>query len=808
MESPPQHRAFGAPGIPARWSYGNKDAIGTAYSTSSRIWFTLAAGIVTEVYYPTIDRPQIRDLQFLFTDGKTFFHDERRDLDSTLEQLSDHTLGFRLTNTCPDKPYRIVKEVIADPHHPCLLVRGRVEGDEKLLSELRIFALLAPHLEVGGAGNSGCLDEVAGKQVLLAHKGTTWLAMGTSAPLLRRSCGYVGFSDGWTDLNDNFEMDWEFASADDGNIALTAEIDIRDSREFTLGVAFGTSPHSAKTTLVQSLGVPFREHRERYVDEWHRVKNHLKSYDEATGDGGRLWRRSHSLLLAHEDKIFPGATIASLSIPWGETKGDDDLGGYHLVWPRDMVHTATALLASGNTDTPYRALVYLACTQAADGGFYQNFWLDGGPYRRGVQLDQVSLAILLAWRLKRAGALREFDPYPMVHRAARFLVREGPATAQERWEENSGYSPSTMAANIAALHCAAMMAGQRGDAVTSEFLHDYADFLESHVERWTVTNQGTLVPDIPRHYIRILPVNVGNPEPDENPETTLMQLKNRPPGSDYIFPAKEIVDAGFLELVRYGIRKPGDRLIEDSLEVVDRVLRVETPCGPCWRRYNHDGYGQRDDGGAYDAWGRGRAWPLLTGERGHYELAAGRDPTPYLRALEQFAAAGLLPEQVWDTADLPASRLYFGRPTGSAMPLAWAHAEYMCLVRSAAEGAVFDLLPSLAARYQSGLGRGDLEIWKPNRHARSVAPGMTLRIQAPAPFVLHWTNSEWRQIRDSHANSTPLGIHFVDIPILRGQRSPIRFTFFWTDENRWEGHDYTVAILLPGSLALGSMSVD
>jgi glucoamylase len=706
---------------------------------------------------------------------------------------------FQRASGIHEKPYRLVKEVITNPHRPCLLVHTRLQGDEPLLSELRLFALLAPHLEVGGAGNNAYLAEVAGRKVLMACKGTTWLAMGASAPLLRRSCGYVGYSDGWTDLDDNLEMDWQFERADDGNVALMAEIDLSGSREFTLGLAFGTSAHSAQTALIQSLGIPFGQHRERYIDEWHRVTAHLKSYDEVTGDGGQLWRHSHSLLLAHEDKIFPGATIASLSIPWGESKGDDDLGGYHLVWPRDMVHTATGLLASGNTDTPYRALIYLACTQSAHGGFHQNFWIDGQPFWNGVQLDQVSFAILLAWRLKRAGALGQFDPYPMVQSAAEFLLRHGPATEQERWEENSGYSPSTLAANIAALHCAALMAGERGKIATGQFLHDYADYLESHLERWTVTEQGSLVPGISRHYIRILPVNISNPEPMDDPDRAILEIKNRAPGEPYIFPAREIVDAGFLELVRYGIRKPGDRLIEDSLEVVDQVLRVETPLGPCWRRYNHDGYGQRDDGGSYDGWGRGRAWPLLTGERGHYELAAGKDPTPYLRAMEQFAAGGLLPEQVWDAPDLPKAGRRCGGPTGAAMPLAWAHAEYLCLVRSVADGQVFDLLPSLAERYQSGHGRRDLEIWKPNRHARSVRPGMTLRVQAPAPFVLHWTNTHWGQFNDASATGTELGISYVDLPVLRGQQAPIQFTFFWIDENRWEGRDYEVVIELPGS---------
>jgi glucoamylase len=261
--------------------------------------------------------------------------------------------------------------------------------------------------------------------------------------------------------------------------------------------------------------------------------------------------------------------------------------------------------------------------------------------------------VLLAWKLWKHGALGNFDPYQMIRRACGFLVREGPVTAQDRWEEASGYSPSTLAVHIAALICAAEFFEDRGDHGTADFARNYADFLESHIEQWTVTTQGTLLPGVSRHYIRINPVASVDCA-DEDPNCGVLTLQNQAPGARYQFPAKEIVDAGFLELVRYGIRSAEDPIIEDSVKVIDAVLKVETPYGPCWRRYNRDGYGQRDDGTSYDGWGTGRAWPLLTGERGHYEIAAGRDPGPYLRALENAQGIGLIPEQIWDSPDIPA----------------------------------------------------------------------------------------------------------------------------------------------------------
>jgi glucoamylase len=785
--------AFGAPGIPPKWTSSQKDGIGTAYSASSRVWFTISHGILNEIYYPTIDRPQIRDMQLLITDGQNFFHEEKRDLDNSVYAIEGDTLGYRIESTDREGRYRLVKEIIGDPHQPCVLIHARIDGDKEFLNTLRAYVLLAPHLDVGGWGNSAQKLRVNGQNILLAWKNHTYLALGANAGFTKGSCGYVGTSDGWQDLSHNFQLDWEFDRAYNGNVALVGEIDLSQGKEFTVGLAFGDGQHAAVTTLTQSLGVPFAQHNKRFVEQWRRAAS-KEELGKHSGDHGRLYRISHNLLLAHEDKTFAGALVASASIPWGEVKGDEDLGGYHLVWTRDMVNSALGLMAAGNTATPHRALVYLACSQRPDGCFPQNFWIDGTPYWTGTQLDEVAFPVILAWRLWKADALRDFDPYPMVEAAAAFLIRQGPVTQQERWEEASGYSPSTLAATIAALLCAADFARSRGHSDLTAFLEDYADFLESHVERWTVTTEGTLLPGVTKHYIRICPINMRDQSPEEDPNRAMLAIANRPPGERWLFPAKEVVDAGFLELVRYGIRRPCDSLIEDSLRVVDAVLKVDTPFGPCWRRYNHDGYGNRQDGSPFQGWGKGRAWPLLTGERGHYELAAGRDVKPYIRAIEGFASkGGMLPEQVCDET-YPSHSLCVGRPSGSAMPLMWAHAEYIKLLRSATDGRIFDLIPIVAERYLEGRGRKDLEIWKPVRQVRQVASGQTLRIQAPRPFLLHWSADDWQTAQDTESNSTLLEVYFVDIPIETNQKSPIRFNFLWRDNEQWEGRDYEVGV--------------
>ena len=785
------HTAPGGPGIEPRWTHGTKIAVGTAYSTSSRLWYTLDPGCLTEVYYPTIDTPQIRDLQFLFTDGETFFHDERRNFFCEIDCISEAALGFEVTSHEKQGRYRVHRTILGDPHQNCLLIHTRVEAPSELLSKLKMYVLCAPHLEIEGWHNNGYILQVGSRRYLSAHKGNTWLAIAATVPFTELSCGYVGVNDGWTDLADNYRLDWQYETALDGNIALTGGLDLSRGAEFTLGLSFGATQHDALTTLAQSLSVPWKETRETFVHQWERTSKRFSL--AAKSHNPTLFERSVNLLLAHEDKTYPGAMIASLSIPWGDEKSDDELGGYHLVWTRDLVKSVTALLAVGDVRTPLRSLIYLAVTQRNDGGFYQNFWLDGQPHWRGIQLDEVAFPVLLAWQLRIRGALGNFPPFEMVRRAAGFLIREGPITPQDRWEESSGYSPSTLAVHIAALICAAEFFEDQGDHRTASFVRDYADFLESHIERWTVTTEGTLVPGISRHYIRINPAAVDGD--DEDPNCGMLVLANQPPGARVEFPAKEIVDAGFLELVRYGVRSAHNHIIQQSLRVVDAVLKVETPYGPVWRRYNRDGYGQRDDGSSYNGWGTGRPWPLLTGERGHYELAAGRDPKPYLRALENFAQGiGLIPEQIWDAPDLPARFLQFGGPTGAAQPLLWAHSEYVKLQRSAADREVFDRIEPVYRRYVSERReRREIEIWKFNRQVRTVTGGTLLRIQADSPFLLHWTSDEWLHSTDTPSNATGVGIDYVDVPLPVEQGS-VKFTFLWLQEERWEGRDYLVEV--------------
>jgi glucoamylase len=788
--------AFGAPGLEPRWTSSAKDAVATAYAASSKIWFTVSHGIFNEIYSPTIDRPQIRDMQFLITDGETFFHEERRDLIHEFDYIDSDTLAICVHNRDREGRYTLVREMITDPHCPTVLVHVRLEGDEQFLSRLHVYALLAPHLEGGGMGNSARVAEVAGKRVVIAWKETMSLVMSADCGFSRASCGYVGASDGWQDLKQNFKMDWEFGSALDGNIAIMAEIPM-GTREFTLGIGFGEGHHAALAAVAGSLALPFEGHLARFIAQWHRAAT-PRQLASHSGDGGRLLQISHNVVLAHEDKTFGGAFIASASIPWGYAKGDDDLGGYHLVWTRDMVQTATALMACGRLETALRALVYLAVTQSPDGGFAQNFWVNGEPYWTGIQLDEVAFPIILAWRLWKQNALGIFPVFPFVERAAGFLVRYAPVTQQERWEEAAGYSPSTLAAVIAGLICAAELARAHGSPELAHFLEEHADWIESHLEDWTVTNNGVLDPEVKRHFMRIRPPECGDPYAHEECGKEIVHINNLAPGEKADFEAREIIDAGFLELVRYGVRAAADPLIVDSLKVVDRVLKVDTPKGPCWLRYNHDGYGQRADGGPFIGWGQGRAWPLLVGERAHYELAAGREVGGLIETMEKFASSGgMLPEQIWDAPDKDG--LVLGGPAGSAMPLVWAHSEYLKLLRSADDGRVFDCIPIVEDRYVRGNHPpSHIEVFKVSRRQiRQMTAGKSLRITSAARFRVTWTPDNWQTTK--LLDSTQLGYagSYADLPTTPEQTGTLSFTLFWPDENRWEGRNFEVALEPP-----------
>jgi glucoamylase len=792
--------APGWPGIEPRWTSAAKTGIGTALNLHSRVWFTVSHGILNEVYFPRVDQACTRDLGLIVTNGYDFFSEEKRHCTFQNRPFESGVPAYELINTCTSGRYRIQKEVFTDPWRNVVLQKVRCVPLIGTLTDYQLYALLSPHLANFGYGNTGWVGDYKGTPMLFAQRDSCALALACSAPWRKRSVGFVGTSDSWQDLSRNFQMTWEYDRAENGNIALCGEIDLAACQgEFILALGFGGMWAEAGQQAVSSLLTSYDSIRRDYVFHWQNWHKTLRKIDEKPRECD-LYRASMAVLRTHESKDFLGGIIASLSIPWGFNKGDEDLGGYHLIWPRDLVENAGGLLAAGACDDALRVLHYLEATQEADGHWAQNMWLDGRPYWEGLQMDETAFPILLVDLLRREapasfGSCERW--WRMVRKAAAFLVVNGPVTQQDRWEEDGGYSPFTLAAEVAALLAAAEIAQGVGQARPAEFLRQVADTWNDNIERRTYAVNTDLARQVgvEGYYVRITPPP--DSEGASSPLQGFVPIKNRPVGRSDA-PAVEIVSPDALALVRFGLRAPDDPRILNTIKVIDALLRVRLPQGPCWYRYNCDGYGEHEDGSPYDGSGVGRPWPLLAGERAHYELAAGRPASAeaLLSVMENSTGASrIIPEQVWDATDIPERELFAGKGSGSATPLVWAHSEYIKLRRSLLDGKIFDQPPQTVERYLVQKKSSAYFHWRFNNKPRILPCGKKLRLLVGAPALVHWSLDDWHTTRDDSTVDSTWNIHYLDLPTERlASGRAIVFTFFWKAAQRWEGRDFRVTV--------------
>ena len=773
--------AFGHPGIPPTWTSSAKDMVGCALGPA-RLWFTTGYGILNEVYYPRADIPQIRDLGFIVADGNGFWVEVKR-LDNFRFQRPAHGIPA-IEFIHEHERFELRLRFAPDPERDVLLIEVALAGD----AGLRPYALLAPHL--GGTGHDNFAEAGVhhGRKVLWADQGPFGLALAAATERQRDAwgatiAGYVGASDGWQDFARHGALSWRFDTAGPGNVALIGELPVTA----TLALGFGTSRDSAATLALSALGQPFSDVWDRYVAQWRAWSSALS----IPGDLAQPIRDqvgiSAMVLRVHQDKTYPGAMVASLSVPWGVAH--DDIGGYHLVWPRDLVESAGGLLALGAVAEARNILRYLIATQHTEGSWAQNQWLGGKAFWAGHQLDETAFPVLLASALAEHDALEGIEVHDMVQRALSAIARYGPATEQDRWEEDAGINAFTLAVCVSALVCGAGFL----DGPARTFALELADYWNAHIEDWTSVRDTALAraSGVAGYYVRIAP------PPDGMGNSNLahiLPIKNR--SCDPRLPAEEQVATDFLQLVRFGLRDAHDPLIVATLQVIDRQLKAQTPSGPAWRRYTGDGYGEQPDGSPFDGVGQGRPWPLLTGERGHYELVAGRDPGPDLQAMaEMTGRAGLIPEQVWDADPIPERGLYPGKPTGSAMPLVWAHAEFIKLAMSCSLGRPRDRPAAVWQRYRGARPTVDHVVWTPRFPVSEMRRGQRLRIYLLGPALVHYGVDGWRQIADILTRDTGLGMHVAELPTAQlraGQH--IDMTFYWTQPESWEGRDYSIEI--------------
>jgi glucoamylase len=794
--------APGGPGIEPRWTSSAKSGVGTALGATSRVWFTLSHGIFNEIYYPRVDHACTRDLGLIVTDGRAFFSEEKRHALHQVAYLAEGVPAYRLINTCRQGRYRIEKQIIAAPRRDAVLQSTHFIPLRDRLEDYHLYILLAPHLGNRGSGNTAWVGDYKGTAMLFAERDGYAMALTCSEPWVKCSAGFVGVSDGWQDLSQHKQMTWTYTHAEQGNVALTGEVDVRaSSGAFVLALGFGACAAEAGHQALASLMDGFAGTQAEYVGQWQGWQSPLRALQAGGASERDLYRLSMAVLHTHEAKSFPGGLIASLSIPWGFAKGDEDLGGYHLVWPRDLVETAAGLLAGGAHREACRVIHYLRVTQEADGHWPQNMWLDGTPYWNGVQMDETALPILLVDLARREGAedgdVTRF--WPMVRRAAGYVVRNGPVTQQDRWEMDPGYSPFTLGAEIAALLAAADLADLAAAPQMATYLRETADTWNASIERWIYVTDTAVDRQlgVEGHYVRIAP-----PEQAEaaSPRHGFVPIKGRSPEQSS-GPAAYIVGPDALALVRFGLRAADDPRIVNTVAVIDAVLKVDTPYGPAWRRHVQDLYGEHVDGTPFNGTGCGRAWPLLTGERAHYELIAGRrgHAESLMHAMEAFAnEGGMIPEQIWDAPDIPERELRFGQPSGSAMPLVWAHAEYVKLRRSLQDHGVFDMPPQTVQRYVVQKTDSPYAVWRFNNKTASIPAGKTLRLESLAAAVVHWSADGWQTAHDTGTCDTGLGIYVADLPTARlPVGTALRFTFYWPTADRWEGTDFVVEVTPP-----------
>ena len=576
------------------------------------------------------------------------------------------------------------------------------------------------------------------------------------------------------DRKGNGRLTWQYASAGPGNVALIGAL----PRRAVLGLGFGSSAQAAATLAISSLMQPFASLIKRQIEDWRRwharCKERALLRSEDTNELADQFVLSSMVLRTHRDKTYPGAMTASLSVPWGNSR--DDRGGYHLVWPRDLVQCATALLAFGAEEEVRNTLRYLIATQKPDGSWYQNQWLGGSPYWQGLQLDEVAFPVLLAANMAEREALNGISVADMVYRALSFIAATGPSSPQDRWEENAGSIASRF--QSVSLPWWPGPSFCRSGRKSLRWCWPISGMIvSSHGPRYAGTPLARRC-EVEGYYIRVAP-----PEVLSDPESSqsILNLKNR--RQNAAVPAAEEIGIDFLQLVRFGLRSANDPLVRDSIVVADALLKVDTPNGPAWHRYNGDGYGEHNDGRPFDGTGRGRAWPLLTGERGHYELLAGNDPSPYLKAMAAMTGpGGMMPEQIWDSTAIPERLLFPGKPTGSAMPLAWTHAEFVKLMISRQLGYPFDRPAAVWRRYGGRRPEAKRAIWCLHAPIGRIKKGMALVIALPRAARIHWGTNSWQNTADGETQDVGLGLNGFEIgAVALSQAHSINFTFQWRE---------------------------
>lgn len=703
-------------GTPASWTTGDKSALGTA-AGGSDVWFTVANGITSEVFYPRADVPNTQDMQYVVTDGSTFVDLERDATNHVVSMPDEKALQYTVTNTAKSGRYRITTNYVTDPSRATLMMSTRFQSLDG--GAYRLYLLANPSMAGGGANDNAWWDGssllASGTENLFGANTTVTEALKVSSGFVAHDNGYSGAaSDCLVDLRADHNLDNQFdAVTRTGNVVQCGQINVGNDTTFTVALGYGDSATNATTAANGSLTAGFTSVSNSYRSGWNTYLNSLKPAP-ASVSGDTQRRRAYYVavmaLHAAEDKTHPGASVAGLATPWGDFVNGDNLNdGYHRVWGRDLYQQATGMIAAGDTAQAKRMAQFLWSSQwigSPTGG-------DGTTYQPGAfpryspvsgtasasaqqlgcceQLDQDADAIVLAWMT----GLTDSGTYARIKTTANHIRDTGPDTT-ERWEEQFGKSPSSTAAEIAGLVAAGAIARTNGDTASAASWESTADSWRNSLAGWTVTTSGYWGGHT--YYERL----DKSANPNDGGQICF---------DEGCFFEHDVVDAGFLDLVRLGIRSAGDSTIAGSISPAasafdgNSAVQVTLPNGDVYfHRYVHDNYGESNancSGWPANGGQRfGRLWPVLSGERGEYELANGRSAAVYLKSMADAANDGyLVPEQVWDRSDIGCFIL--GRPTGSAAPLMWAEGQYVRLAQNIDAGQNLETPSVVRTRYGS-----------------------------------------------------------------------------------------------------------
>ena len=733
--------ATDGPGALSHFDLARKDCLGTARNTTSKIWYTVAGGVLSDVYAPTIDTTNVETMQYVVTDGSTFTDLQTRD--TTYTAASDDTgMTCTVTATAKSHAYRLVTTYLTDPSRASVVLHTVYQPLTSAARGYHLYVRLDATVGGNGGGGSGnggadgaVIDRSTGTAVPVSYDTVTatnaanrdyavpsYLALRADRPFSQVSSGFVGTpSDGLVQLDATHQLT-ATDTALAGNVEQTAEID-HSRGDFTLALGFGSTQAAAVSGARSSARADFRDLAKGYQRGWASYDRGLKRPARSFAGLGssqaaaavKQYYLSANVVKASEDKTFPGAIVASMASPWGQAVSAGDpantyFGSYREVFARDLYEAWTALLTDGDTATAQAATRFLFLSQQQpDGSMPRNSLVNGklAPDSFNTQLDEVAYPILMALQ---SGLASDNTLWPHIQAAASYLISHGPAAGPERWEEQSGYSPSTIAAEIAGLVAGAAIAQQHGDASDARVWLATADEYQRNIKKWTVTTTGTLSAD--PYFIRLsktgdpnaaISYNVGNGG------TTLDQ--------------RSVIDAGFLELVRLGELPASDADVANSLKVVDATIGKTTASGPGWLRYNGDGYGDCHvasgncpvEGAPWapSDKGTGHIWPVLAEERAQQHLVTGQrsQAGSLLKAIMAGSSGvGLVPEQDWDAADVPASPygtdptvasigFVNGKAAGSAAPLTWGAGSFVRLVADLTAGRSVETPSQAVDRY-------------------------------------------------------------------------------------------------------------